>query len=447
MGKLIDTIKSITKLQGQMDVATAAENIKNNIYFRGPNVYILFFAIVIASLGLNVNSIPVIIGAMLVSPLMGPIVGFGMALGTNDRDLLQASLKHLVVMVSISIIASTLYFLLTPLRMENPTELLARTNPTIYDVLIALFGGLAGIFETSRKEKGTVIAGVAIATALMPPLCTIGFGISQMNLNYALGALYLFFINSVFIALATFVGVKYLRFPVKTYRDPVQQRKIHRLIFFFLLIIIIPSILSAISIIRQNNFERNVETFVSNVQRQEVIYIYDYRIDHSTSPSHVELVVGGSSADSNYRETIYALADEQGLLRSQVIIKNASFGHTQTHNNDNLLTTLISQRDRQQHLSDSLMSTLRQELDIYRAEQLPYEQLAAEIRSQYPSVSNVTLSHGAVSMPKDGKTDNIQPIVVVIIESDEALDSVSKTRLQKWIGIRLEGRPVKVIFE
>ena len=164
-----------------MDLEGAGASIRKNIYFRGPNVFILVCAIIIASVGLNVNSIPVIIGAMLISPVMGPILGFGFSLGVYDRHLLRESLRNFGVMVAVSILASTVFFLLSPLNMEHPTELLARTNPTVYDVLVALFGGFAGILENSRKERGTVLSGVAIATALMPPLCTIGYGISILN--------------------------------------------------------------------------------------------------------------------------------------------------------------------------------------------------------------------------------------------------------------------------
>ena len=171
---IVDNIKSIGNISEHIDTEAAEKAIRSNITFKGPNAWILAFAIIIASVGLNVNSIPVIIGPMLISPLMGPIFGIGLGLGINDFDLLKASLKNLLVMMGISLVASLIYFLITPLSLANPTELLARTNPTIYDVLIALFGGLAGIFEQSRKEKGTVFSGVAIATALMPPLCPAG---------------------------------------------------------------------------------------------------------------------------------------------------------------------------------------------------------------------------------------------------------------------------------
>ena len=168
--KNYNRFKGLLNLSDYLDVETSSANIRDNVAFRGPNIIILFCAIIIASVGLNVNSIPVIIGAMLISPLMSPILGLGLGLGTNDTNLLGHALKHLAIMVGISIFASTLYFIASPLDMEHPTELLARTNPTIYDVMIALFGGFAGILEVSRKDKGTVMSGVAIATALMPPL-------------------------------------------------------------------------------------------------------------------------------------------------------------------------------------------------------------------------------------------------------------------------------------
>ncbi|MBP5721069.1 MAG: DUF389 domain-containing protein, partial [Bacteroidales bacterium] len=176
MNKFTRYLRHVVYLEDDIDRNMAAAAIKKNIAFRGPNVIILACAIIIASVGLNVNSIPVIIGAMLISPVMGPIIGFGLGLGTNDTDLLKSSFKNFLVMVVISIAVASLYFLISPLRLSNPSELLARTRPTIYDVLIALFGGAAGMLEHSRRERGTVLSGVAIATALMPPLCTVGYG-------------------------------------------------------------------------------------------------------------------------------------------------------------------------------------------------------------------------------------------------------------------------------
>ena len=201
MNRFTRYLRRIVYLEDGIDRVKAAAAIKNHIAFRGPNVIILACAIIIAAVGLNVNSIPVIIGAMLISPVMGPIIGFGLGLGTNDTDLLKNSGKNFLVMVLISIVVASLYFLISPLRLNNPTELLARTRPTIYDVLIALFGGTAGMLEHARKERGTVLSGVAIATALMPPLCTVGYGLATLKVNYIFGAFYLFLINSFFIAI------------------------------------------------------------------------------------------------------------------------------------------------------------------------------------------------------------------------------------------------------
>ena len=269
-------LRMITSLSEHVDTAAAEKNIRASIYFRGPNVWILFFSIIIASVGLNVNSIPVIIGAMLISPLLGPVFGIGLGLGINDTGLLKSSLKNVLVMMGISLVASFLYFLITPLNLSNPTELLARTNPTMYDVLIALFGGFAGIFELSRKEKGTVFSGVAIATALMPPLCTAGFGLAKGNLGYFAGALYLFTINCIFIILATYITVKYMKFEQFEYKDAKAGKRARRLITIITVIVVVPSIWSAILMIRENTFNENVAEFVNANKNLYNGYIMDF---------------------------------------------------------------------------------------------------------------------------------------------------------------------------
>ena len=363
-------------LNGHLDVESAARDIQNNITFSGPNTYILAIAIIIASVGLNVNSIPVIIGAMLISPLMGPIIGFGLAMGTNDFQMLRDSLKNLGVMVAISIVASTLYFLLTPLKLDNPTELLARTNPTIYDVLIATFSGLAGIIETCRKNKGTVIAGVAIATALMPPLCTIGFGLATFNLHYALGALYLFFINSVFIAFATFAGVKYLGFKTVTDVDPDVQRNHRRWLTLLVTVMIIPSIITAVKMVQQNNFERNVDAFVVSCREMENNYVYDFECNHKVSPSVVELYLVSNDIDSGSREMIFLLADKHHINRSQVRFKANLAG---VGPNNKLVNDILQREEAQIAYKDSVIARLQRENDAYRERERRYAETMASI--------------------------------------------------------------------
>ena len=205
------------------------ESIRKGVEFKGANLWILIFAIFMASLGLNVNSTAVIIGAMLISPLMGPIMGIGLAVGLNDFELMKRSLKSFLITTAFSVATATIYFLFTPLN-EAQSELLARTSPTIYDVFIALFGGLAGVVALSTKDKGNVIPGVAIATALMPPLCTAGFGLATGNLIYFLGAFYLYFINSVFISVATFIGVRVMHFQRKEFVDKAKEKKVRQYI-------------------------------------------------------------------------------------------------------------------------------------------------------------------------------------------------------------------------
>ena len=206
------------------------------VEFRGTNLWVLIFATMIASLGLNVNSAAVIIGAMLVSPLMGPIMGVGLSLGINDFDLLKKSLRNFSLMVVVAIATSTLYFFISPLGTAR-SELLARTVPTTYDVLIAFFGGLAGIVAQSRKDRNsTVIPGVAIATALMPPLCTAGFGLATGQFKFFIGAFYLFFINTVFIALATYMVVRMLKYHKKKFLDPARERYVKRIMLLITLL-------------------------------------------------------------------------------------------------------------------------------------------------------------------------------------------------------------------
>lgn len=265
--------------RNDFDTADAAERIKKGIWFRGPNVWILVCAIVIASVGLNVNSTAVIIGAMLISPVMGPILGIGLSVGTNDVQLLKLSFKNLATMVLISLLASCIYFLVSPLYLADPTELEARTSPTIYDVLIAFFGGTAGILENSRKERGTVLSGVAIATALMPPLCTAGFGLAHLDMHYFLGAMYLFLINTVFIATATYLGVKLLHFQdagdILNHRIMRMRKKLITSVF---IIILVPSFITAYGLIRDNNFTSNVRAFIAENRVIGKTYIYDYTI-------------------------------------------------------------------------------------------------------------------------------------------------------------------------
>lgn len=349
-------LKSLVSLSDYVDLEGANASIRKNIYFRGPNVFILACAIIIASVGLNVNSIPVIIGAMLISPVMAPILGFGFSLGVRDMHLLKDSLRNFAVMVGISIFASTVYFLLTPLSLEHPTELLARTNPTIYDVLIALFGGFAGILEISRSEKGTVLSGVAIATALMPPLCTVGYGISVLNLTYVVGALYLFLINSIFIALATYVAVKYLKYPSVQETDDRKASLTGRAVTIILLLIIVPSVFSAVRIVKENNFRAHVSTVVAKNKTIGRGFIYDYTVDMSGKTPTVQLFMAGEKLTDAEKDKLYIEAEKYGITRSQIYFHEDAVNKSDDVSESEIIRGILEHSDQQvRALTDSIV--------------------------------------------------------------------------------------------
>lgn len=356
--QIVKGLRKYTYIYDEIDTDAAAERIKASIWFKGPNAWILAFAIVLASVGLNVNSTAVIIGAMLVSPLMGPIIGTGLALGTNDTDLLKSAAKNLLVMVVISLLASTIFFALSPLSLVNPTELEARTSPTIYDVLIALFGGLAGILENSRKERGTVLSGVAIATALMPPLCTAGYGLAHFDMHFFFGALYLFVINSVFIALATYIMVKYLRFRTVGGISPETAKKRRNLISTVLAIVIIPSIWSAVVLIGDNNYERNVHSFVDGNRIVGSSYIYDYKVEGRK----VKFSLAGEELSDSLRTDFFEKAAAYHLKPKSITISEHNFGLTQKEM-DSMMKEVTTKADEERIRYDSEIEALRSSLD------------------------------------------------------------------------------------
>lgn len=424
--------RSSVDLDGHIDTEAAERSIRNNIFFRGPNAWILAIAIIIASVGLNVNSIPVVIGAMLISPLMGPIFGLGLGLGISDVQLVKSSGKNLLVMVVISLTASFLYFLITPLSLSNPTELLARTNPTIYDVLIALFGGFAGIFEQCRKEKGTVFAGVAIATALMPPLCTAGFGLAGGNFGYFFGALYLFFINCLFIMLATYISVKYFKFRETEYSDISTGRKTKRIITILIILFIVPSIWSAVILINQNRFEENATAFVEHSKSYGKSIIYDYKIDH-TNGSTIEISFVGEPLDEGTRSNIYNTAARYGIGNEQLIIHD----HTtnESVNEMELVKDIYDRMEREIGTRDAEIARLRAELESSESDKIPYKQLTKEIISSYPTIQEVHITRGESVHVESIEQTTISMIVAVYTSVEMCEEECNK--LENWLKIRL----------
>lgn len=428
-------VKEVTVLTGHIDTTASSEYIKKNIFFKGPNAYILAFAIVIASVGLNVNSIPVIIGAMLISPLMGPILAIGYSIGVYDTALLRKASLNLLIMVIICLFVSTLYFLLSPLKLDNPTELLARTNPTIFDVLIALFGGLAGILEISKKEKGTVFAGVAIATALMPPLCTAGFGLASWKLSYFFGALYLFFINCVFISLATFLTVKYLKYPVTHFADSEKQKRVNRTITIFTLLLIIPSIYSAVVVIKENNFNQTARQFIETNKTLSKSYIYDHSINHHVKPPTIELSIAGEALSDGETEMLYRSAESYGIKREQVTIKQnvASFKNEITEKA--VVQSIFERNDMEIKQREQLIAQMENDIKALKTKELPYKQIAREIIAQYPGMVSFSIARGAEINP--ATFDSTEQIILIVKFKNE-IDESELNKLREWLSIRLD---------
>lgn len=435
-------LKTTLNLTNDVDIPAASENIRKNIPFRGPNVYILFSAVIIASVGLNVNSIPVIIGAMLISPLMGPIIGLGLGLGTNDRELVLFSIKNLLVMVGISLLAATMYFMLTPLEIDNPTELLARTRPTIYDVFIALFGGLAGVLETARKEKGTVISGVAIATALMPPLCTVGYGIANLSWQYTVGALFLFSINCIFIAMAAYLMAKFLKFPVKT----VEQHRTRYFILSYALVILLAatSIFTGYHVIRENDFTKLANRFVKKNQNIGKTYIYDSQVNIDTKPYMLELRLAGETLNEDTKEMLLRDAENYGIMRSQIVIHEDATVQVDRFNETEIVKNLMATNASNVQVRDDSIKVLNAQIAHYKQQELPAKQLAEELQVQLPSITRLTLARGT-ALEQNVVMSEEQ--VVVVAHCSEMPSEEEKTRVYEWLKIRLQIDGLEIIFD
>lgn len=430
--KLTDTIREIINIDTHIDTDAAEKSIRGNIEFRGPNAWILAVAIIIASVGLNVNSIPVIIGAMLISPLMGPIFGLGLGLGINDINLMKQAGKNLLIMVSISVVVSLLYFMITPLSLSNPTELLARTRPTIFDVMIALFGGFAGIFEQCRKEKGTVFAGVAIATALMPPLCTAGYGLATGNLSSFLGALYLFCINCLFITMATYFMVKYFRFKKTEYADHGFGLKTQRITTFLIFVFLIPSVWSAVVLVKQNNFETKAIKFVEAHRSIGNSIIYDYQIEHHDG-SVLKVFLTGETLSEVDRRNLYAYAKEHEINEEQIVIKEYITQSSQK--NDEVFKGIYERLDSKIDQYESTIEKLTSELQAAKQEELPYVQIANEISASYPEIKHVYIGQGNhITIDSLG----ISPCLIMKVQSDTLMSESSLEQFKKWIKVRLQ---------
>lgn len=398
------------------------ENVTANTSFRGANLWILACAILIASVGLNMNSAAVIIGAMLISPLMGPIVGAGFALGTYNFTLLKKSIKNLLIATIVSLFVSSLYFYISPFK-DVQSELLARTSPNIYDVLIAFFGGLVGIIAITRKEKGNPIPGVAIATALMPPLCTAGYGLATFNFSYFFGAFYLYAINCFFICIATFLMVKYLKYPSAIIDDRYRKR-IRYGITTLIMVMIIPSCYLAYTLWNEKKFVKTVETFINTEFTNKGYTVIYKKLNYHTSPKNVELAFLNRKLSQQEIKTYNKLLEEKGINNVVLTIRqNETDLKSEILNEVNKRNATISEKD-------LTINSLRQELDKYKIND---RGLVKELNVLFPEAKDITLG----KVERYPGTDSIQLNFVLLYRSSSKLDT---EKLRNWLTQRLQSK-------
>ncbi|HMP29298.1 MAG TPA: TIGR00341 family protein [Saprospiraceae bacterium] len=410
------------------------EEIKKGIFFKGTNLWILIFAIIIASVGLNMNSTAVIIGAMLISPLMGPINGMGYSIATFDLELFRKSIKNFTFAIIAGLVSSTIYFLLSPVSTAH-SELLARTSPTIYDVLIALFGGLAGIVAVSSKNKGNVIPGVAIATALMPPLCTAGYGIATGQINFFLGAMYLFTINTIFIAMASVWISQILKFPIRSDLGPAKKRKINQLISIIIIVVLMPSIYFGYKLVKKEKFNLNAKEFIAKTQSFEGNILLKHAIN--SDEQYIELVFGGKNWNENQLNLFIDRAKLFNLDQNSIKVQQ---GLT-INELDNLQPLEIINKIA--ILEDSLQSKVKQINELTSKGKLG-KNLLDELNIIWPEIVAVSFLNSEMFFRE---SEQNQELALVLIVSQKVIKQDQKSKIKDWISSRLENESIKVIFE
>lgn len=419
-------------------------NIRKGVEFRGTNLWVLIFAIFIASIGLNVNSTAVIIGAMLVSPLMGPIMGVGLALGVNNFDLMKQSLRSLVLAAAVGLATSTLYFWASPLSTAQ-SELLARTTPTIYDVLIALFGGLAGIVAQSRKDRtSTVIPGVAIATALMPPLCTAGFGLAYGNWAFFVGAFYLFFINAVFIALGTFLIVRFLKYRKIENIDPRVERRAKRYMTIVVVGTVVPSVILAYGIVQRTIFESNAREYIDRVLVFEGSEIVSAVPTYSSDSSTIEVMLMGRPVPEEAIAVARNQLEAYHLEGTALVVRQAGAdgGAFDSHTMQNVLrsnTEILDEKNRE-------IDRLQRLADRYLSDTLPTADIARELSLLWGSgsVDRVSLAKVPVFTGQGQAVDTVV-YCCITTTGEVALDDERREKLIDWLRLRAKRRTVRLV--
>lgn len=445
---LRDFARSTMNLTIDSDEQGTIETIKKDMVFRGHVVWVLICSIFIASIGLNLNSTAVVIGAMLISPLMGPILAIGLSVGTNDWEMLKRALKNFGVMVIVALITSTVYFLITPLHEAQP-ELLARTKPTFLDALIAIFGGLAGIIGVSRRNRGNVIPGVAIATALMPPLCTAGYGLANGELSFFFGAFYLFTLNSIFIAGATFVIVRYLRYPLVSFVDAVTEARVKRYMIAFVIIVLLPSAWIFYGLVKETIFMGKAEKFIAENLQMDGTEIVSKKITYTDTICRIDVFIMGESISNQLQNQLENQMAKQGLentvlkIHQPKDVSNDLAGRLTNEVRVGILEDIYNKNEVRMAEKDAQISALEKRLASLEKDSIPFEKVLKEVKINYPEVRRLAYARSVEA--KGTKLDTVPTFLVAWNKSSNELKVVQKLKMQRWLKQRLELDTVRIV--
>ena len=420
---------------GEDDKGKTLESVKGNISFTGANLWILACAILVACVGLNVNSTAVIIGALLISPLMGPIVASGFALGMYDFELLKRSLRNLLIATLAGLLFSFVYFLITPFK-EVQSEILARTSPNIYDILIAFFGGLVGVIAVTRVEKGNPIPGVAIATALMPPLCTSGYGLATGNFRFFFGAIFLYSINCVFICIATYIVVKFLKYPAKEEVDKKHQKHVRYGITVVVICMLSPATYFAYILFNEQQYLQSVNEFIEQEFVNKGNTVIYKKTNFNSRPKTIELAFLSKRFSPSEIDSLNMRLSAWHIPETRLLIRQDSSDKIQLLKN-NILNEIRS-KDILESGKDSKIQMLEAELSRNKFDN---RQILEEAKVIFPSIQSVSLSN----MEAYFENDSVSTRPVLLYQSEKPLEPGEKEKLVNWIMKRSKLSGLKLI--
>ncbi|CAN5190069.1 TIGR00341 family protein [soil metagenome] len=417
-------IQDILSLRATSDFEKTRSTISDGVSLRGYNLWILICSSILASIGLDTNSTAIIIGAMLISPLMSPILGVGLSVAIHDKQLLIRSLRNLALAVIISLIASIIYFVLTPLGQITNEEQ-ARTFPTLLDVLVALFGGIAGIVSISRHNQTNAIPGVAIATALMPPLCTAGFGLATMQWSYFLGSFYLFFINAVFISLATYIIVKYLHFPEKEFVNKILQKKYSYWFTAISIIVLAPSVYFLYTVYQKEEIKKDISALVLIPIQKTGNEILKWEVDKRDTVNFIKVYHSGK----HLNDSIKAAIDSSLKCHNMAKYHLQSMRVNMTKEEVNALSADVSRQMFQQ----LQLQRMNDEEKSHVGDTLSYKQLTNEARAAFPFID--TLYNGWLTLSSSAAQHDT--FATVFYKVKKQVTHAQSQQLYKYLLVRL----------